>query len=212
MATPSLTRLSPSYEQALRLIDEAHAEDPNKVDEPGESKNEAYELHYARKMTKWLAIRCPNASQTLQVACRAQHFRRWQLPRSTFPMTRPGYLSWRAKQKSQAASQVASLLASLTIEPSIPDEERERIAALIRKEGLSADHETKVLEDVACLVFLDDQLDDFQAKPDVDEQKIVGILRKTWAKMTDEGRRLALEMDLSDRARMLIGKALGGES
>lgn len=76
MATPSLTRLSPSYEQALRLIDEAHAEDPNKVDEPGESKNEAYELHYARKMTKWLAIRCPNASQTLQVACRAQHFRR----------------------------------------------------------------------------------------------------------------------------------------
>ncbi|KAG5999383.1 hypothetical protein E4U43_002095 [Claviceps pusilla] len=212
MAAPSLTRPSPAYEQALRLIDEAHAEDPNKVDEPGEFKNEAYELHYARKMTKWLAIRCPNASPTLQVACRAQHFRRWQLPRSTFPMTRPGYLSWRAKQKSQAASQVASLLASLTIEPPIPDEERERIAALIRKEGLSTDHETKVLEDVACLVFLDDQLDDFEAKPDVDEQKIVGILRKTWAKMTDEGRRLALEMDLSDKARMLIGKALGGES
>ncbi|KAG5969941.1 hypothetical protein E4U55_001912 [Claviceps digitariae] len=205
MAAPSLTRLPPAYEQALRLIDEAHAEDPNKVED-----KEAYELHYARKMTKWLAVRCPDASPALQVACRAQHFRRWQLPRSTFPMTRPGYLSWRAKQKSQAASQVASLLTSSTIQPPLPDGERERIAALIRKEGLSTDCETKVLEDVACLVFLDDQLDDFEAKPEVDEEKMVGILRKTWAKMTEQGRRLALEMQLSDRANMLIGKALEG--
>ncbi|KAG6003867.1 hypothetical protein E4U21_001615 [Claviceps maximensis] len=211
MTAPSLLRLPPAYEQALRLIDDAHAEDPNKADGPGGCANEAYELHYARKMTKWLAIRCPDASPALQVACRGQHFRRWQLPRSTFPMTRPGYLSWRAKQKSQAASEVASLLASSTIQPPLQNAERERIAALIRKEGLSTDNETQVLEDVACLVFLDDQLDAFEAKPDVDEQKIVGILRKTWAKMTEDGRRLALDMNLSDRARTLIGKALAVE-
>ncbi|KAG5937112.1 hypothetical protein E4U60_002122 [Claviceps pazoutovae] len=210
MAAPSLTTLPPAYEQALRLIDQAHAEDPTKVDGPGGSGTEPYELHYALKMTKWLARRCPNASPALQVACRAQHFRRWEMPRSTFPMTRPGYLSWRARQKSQAASQVSSLLASQPSQLSLPDGERERIAALIRKEGLATDDETRVLEDVACLVFLDDQLDAFEAKEHVSEDKMVIILGKTWAKMTEQGRKLALEMDLSDRARMLVGRALEG--
>jgi hypothetical protein len=123
-------------------------------------------------------------------------------------MTRPGYLTWRAKQKSQAASQVAALLASPVIQPSISDEERDRVAALIRKEGLSTDAETQVLEDVACLVFLDDKFDDFEATADLDEDKMVGILRKTWGKMTEDGRKLALGMNLSDRAKVLIGKAL----
>lgn len=209
MAAPSLTSLSPAHEQALRLIDEAHAEDPNKTDGPDGSDSVPYELHYAQKMTKWLASRCPGASPTLQIACRAQHFRRWELPRSSFPMTRPGYLTWRAKQKSQAASKVAELLTSSTIQPPFSDGERDRVAALIRKEGLSTDNETKVLEDVACLVFLDDQFDDIEAKEDMDEEKMVAILRKTWGKMTEEGRQLALGMDLSDRAKTLIGKALG---
>ncbi|KAG6027138.1 hypothetical protein E4U41_001046 [Claviceps citrina] len=221
--TPLSTSLSPAHQEALRLIDEAHAEDPNKVDGDGPDGSKdvvPYELHYARKMTAWLARRCADASPALQLACRAQHFRRWELPRSAFPMTRPGYLGWRARQKSQAASQVARLLASPTIQPPLPDEERDRVAALIRKEGLSTDEETQVLEDVACLVFLDDQLDGFgAAKGDgdgdgdgdghtMDEQKMLGILRKTWGKMTAEGRRLALEMNLGDRARSLIGKAL----
>lgn len=124
-------------------------------------------------------------------------------------MTRPGYLTWRAKQKSQAASQVAELLASPEIQPALSEEERERVAALIRKEGLSTNEETQVLEDVACLVFLDDKFDDFDAQADIDEEKMVGILRKTWGKMSEPGRQLALGMKLSDRAKMLIGRALG---
>ncbi|KJK77964.1 hypothetical protein H634G_06931, partial [Metarhizium anisopliae BRIP 53293] len=116
-------------------------------------------------------------------------------------MTRPGYLTWRAKQKSQAASRVSALLSSPAIQPALPADECERVAALVRKDGLSTDGETQVLEDVACLVFLDDQFDDFEAKAEMDEDKMVGILRKTWGKMTDEGKKLALAMDLSDRAK-----------
>ncbi|OAQ63540.1 glutamyl-tRNA synthetase [Pochonia chlamydosporia 170] len=123
-------------------------------------------------------------------------------------MNRSGYLTWRAKQKSQAASQVSELLASSAIQPALTEEERSRIAALIRKEGLTTNEETQILEDVACLVFLDDQFDDFEAKADIDEDKMVGILKKTWAKMTEQGRSLALGMDLSERAKMLIAKAL----
>ena len=125
-------------------------------------------------------------------------------------MTRPGYLTWRAKLKAQAAKQVAELLSSPSITPPIPEADRDRIAALIRKEDLSSDEETQVLEDVACLVFLDDQLDDFESKPEIDEEKMIGILRKTWGKMGEKGRELALGMDLSERAKVLIGKALAG--
>lgn len=123
-------------------------------------------------------------------------------------MTRPGYLTWRAKLKNQAAAQVAELLASPSIVPPLEVPERDRVAALIRKENLSNDEDTQVLEDVACLVFLDDQFDDFEKKSEMDEDKMVGILRKTWAKMSEPGRALALKMDLSQRAKTLIGKAL----
>jgi hypothetical protein len=126
-------------------------------------------------------------------------------------MTRPGYLTWRAKLKAQAATQVAELLSSSTeVDPALTPAEISRVAALVRKENLNSDEETQALEDAACLMFLDDQFDAFESKSDMDEEKVLGILRKTWAKMSEEGRRLALAMDLSDRAAALVKKALEG--
>lgn len=126
-------------------------------------------------------------------------------------MTRPGYLTWRAKLKAQAAVQVAELLRSSSISPPIPDADIDQVAALIRKEGLAGgeeDEEVQVLEDAACLVFLDDQFEAFETS--VDEDKMVGILRKTWGKMSPAGRDLALQMDLGDRPKELVVKALEG--
>ncbi|KAF7545290.1 hypothetical protein G7Z17_g9295 [Cylindrodendrum hubeiense] len=205
--TDALSPLPAEYARGLDLIDDAHAQDTKTIPGP-DGSTIPYELHYARKMTKWLALRSPSATPVLQLACRAQHFRRWEIPRSSYPMTRPGYLMWRSKLKAQAADQVAELLASPSIQPAIPEADRARVAALIRKENLSSDEETQALEDVACLVFLDDQFDDFESKADIDEDKVVSILRKTWGKMNDKGRQLALGMELSDRAKELIGKAL----
>ncbi|KAF5585197.1 glutamyl-trna synthetase [Fusarium pseudocircinatum] len=207
--TDHLPPLPAEYARGLELIDAAHAQDSRTVEAP-DGTTIPFELNYAQKMTKWLARRCPDASPVLQLACRAQHFRRWEIPRSSYPMTRPGYLTWRAKLKAQAATQVAELLASPEIQPPIPEEDRARVAALIRKENLKADEETQVLEDTACLVFLDDQFDDFEKKSDLDEAKMIGILQKTWGKMGERGRELALEMNHSDRAKELIGKALAG--
>ncbi|OIW29815.1 hypothetical protein CONLIGDRAFT_346504 [Coniochaeta ligniaria NRRL 30616] len=213
--TPS--PLAANYATALRLIDEAHSHDPKRIPAPegsptiplAESSTVPYELHYAQKMTRWLTLRCPDASPALQLACRAQHFRRWEIPRDSYPMTRAGYLTWRAKLKAQAATQVAELLTSPAITPPLPQDVIDRVAALIRKENLSKDDEVQILEDVACLVFLDDQLDDFEKKPEHDEDKVVNILKRTWVKMSPEGHALALQMDLSDRAKSLIQKALG---
>jgi hypothetical protein len=77
---------------------------------------------------------------------------------------------------------------------------------MIRKEDLKKDQETQALEDVACLVFLDDQFEEFEKH--YDEEKIISILRKTWGKMSERGHELALQIQMSDRAKSLVGKAL----
>lgn len=124
-------------------------------------------------------------------------------------MTRPGYLSWRARQKTQAAAQVKEMLGSME-GPPLPGDELDRISALISKHDLATNEETQVLEDVACLVFLDDQFDGFEKGANHGDDKIVNILRKTWGKMSPKGREMALQMKHSDRALSLIGRALEG--
>jgi len=80
--------LPANYATALELIDEAHARDPRSAE------GVPQELRYAQKMTRWLALRCPDASPALQLACRAQHFRRFVSRTkpslvSDGPLTRP---------------------------------------------------------------------------------------------------------------------------
>lgn len=71
-----LPPLPAQFVRAIELIDGAHAQDPNLIDGPDGAKTLPYELHYARKMSRWLVKHSPDASPVLQVACRAQHFRR----------------------------------------------------------------------------------------------------------------------------------------
>lgn len=71
------------------------------------------------------------------------------------------------------------------------------------------DDEAQILEDVACLVFLDDRLEEFEKGQS--EEKVLGILRKTWLKMSPRGRELALnDIHMSDRARRLVEMAVAG--
>ena len=191
-----------NYEAAISLIDEAHSLDPKIAIVNG--KDIPYELHYAQQMTHYLTLRCPSASPILKVAIRAQHFRRWEIPRDSYPMTKAGYLNWRAFLKKRQAD----LAAAICIGCNFTEEEAEEVAKLIRKEDLKRNEETQVLEDVACLVFLDDQFEAFEKEHD--EAKIVGILRKTWGKMSERGHELALEIHMSEKSRELVGKALAG--
>jgi NTP pyrophosphatase (non-canonical NTP hydrolase) len=191
-----------NYEAAISLIDEAHSQDPNITIVDG--KDVPYELHYARKMTHYLSLRSPDASPILKVAIRAQHFRRWEIPRSSYPATKAGYFSWRTFLKKRQAD----LAAAICVGCNFTTEEAEEVAKLIRKEDLKKNEETQVLEDVACLVFLDDQFEAFEKEHD--EKKIIDILRKTWGKMSERGHELALEIPMSETSKELIGKALAG--
>ena len=194
--------MAPQLEKALQLIDEAHAQDPKKVTIDGQEV--PYELHYARQMTHYLDRRLPDASDPLKLAIRAQHFRRWEVPRDSYPMTRIGYHSWRTFLKKRQAQLVAPIME----ECGFSAEDTQKTMALIEKQGLrEGDKDTQALEDIACLVFLDDQFEAFEKT--LDEDKIIKILQKTWVKMSPEGHKMALELHMSQRCQELVEKALG---
>jgi hypothetical protein len=65
-----------------------------------------------------------------------------------------------------------------------------------------------MLEDVVCLVFLENYFSDFSKEHMDDKEKINRIIKKTWNKMSDNGRELAQEIDLPAEAKSLILKAL----
>ncbi|OQE42973.1 hypothetical protein PENCOP_c003G01724 [Penicillium coprophilum] len=192
------------YETALERIDAAHADDPRQTQTP--TGPIPYELHYAQKMTSYLSTLNPSAPELLKLAIRAQHLRRWEVPRDSYPTTKIGYHSWRSGlQRRQAA-----LVEQICVESGYSAEEAARVGALVRKADLKqGDPDTQTLEDVACLVFLDDQFDKFEAEL-ADEEKMVDILRKTWGKMSERGREEALKIQLSDKAKKLVGIALSG--
>ncbi|KAL4875829.1 hypothetical protein BJY04DRAFT_211047 [Aspergillus karnatakaensis] len=196
--------MASAFEKTLALIDAAHAQDPTLTTPPDSTSPIPYELHYANKMTKYLSLRLPAASPTLRLAVRAQHLKRWEVPRTDFPATKLGYHSWR----THLAKRQAEIAKSLCLEGGMGEEVGDRVAQLVRKEGLKGgeDEEVQALEDVACLVFLEDQLEGFQEG--YEEEKVIGILRRTWAKMSERGRELALEMELGGRSKELVQKAL----
>ena len=82
------------FQHALEALDAAHAEDPRReVTDTGEV---AAELLYAQRMSEWLARVAPHASEPLQLAVRAQHLRRWEVPRGDY---RPGAAIWGAARR-----------------------------------------------------------------------------------------------------------------
>jgi hypothetical protein len=194
----------PNYEEARRLIYAAHDEDPNKHT-TAEGKEIPYETHYSTKMENFLNKRAPNASDVLKLAICGQHFRRWEVPRDSYPRTKVGYHSWRTFLKKRQGKLVAEILE----QNGYPEDDWKRCQSLIEKEGLKqGEDEVQILEDVACLVFLDDQFDNF--KDEHNEEKIVNILKKTWGKMSKEGQDMALELPMTDECKELVGRALSG--
>jgi hypothetical protein len=67
-----------------------------------------------------------------------------------------------------------------------------RVGSMVRKEHLKTDKEVQLLEDTACLVFLEHYLAGLRAKTDPD--KLATILVKTWKKMSPLGHEHALRL------------------
>lgn len=187
-------------QETLAGIDAANALDPNSVEVSGQPRPR--ELVYGERMSRALERLYPDASEHLRIAARGQHIERWTSPRSGYPMTREGYLRWRNELKRYHAERVGAIMT----EAGYPAGDIERVQGLIRKRRLKVDAEAQALEDVVCIVFLEDYFADFASKHE--DAKVIDILRKTWAKMSPQGREAALKLNLPAKARQLVEAAL----
>lgn len=188
------------FENAIRRIDAKNAEDPNKEIYKGQEYPK--ELLYAQRMSEKLLQFKPQVSEELQIAARAQHICRWQYPRNNYPMDRKGYLQWREELKKIHADITAEILEKVGYQQEFID----RVSFLIKKKLIKKDVESQIMEDVVCLVFLEFYFEDFAAKHE--DEKVIDIVRKTWAKMSAEGHEAALKLPHSKKSLTLIKKAL----
>jgi len=191
---------STKYQQVIHKIDQENAQDPNR--EFHDEKEFPKELIYSYRMTEWLNKMDPDASEELQIAARAQHICRWVIPREEYPMDRKGYHQWRTKLKEFHAAKTASIMKEFGYDEDTID----RVKSLILKKRMKTDPEPQMLEDVVCLVFLENYFQDFSQKHE--EEKIKEIIQKTWRKMSDMGRTTASQLQLNPEAEKLIREAL----
>ena len=189
-------------DRAFELFDAANANDPNQIEV--EDGAQPKELVFAKRLTESVLALDPNASEALLLASRCQHICRREVPRSTEPMGRAGYLKWRAGLKKFHAAKSAEILS----EVGYPDEMINRVQELNLKKNLKSDSECQTIEDALCLVFLQHQFD--ALIEGTDPEKMVKIVQKTWAKMSEQGHRAALKLTYSPEAQAVLADSLPG--
>ena len=197
-----VTAHSESYATAIAAIDAANSDDPNRVTVRGSIQPLA--LAHGRLAAEWIEHLAADASEPLLIAARSHHLRRWEVPRSTYPEGKAGYLRWRRDQKHRHADDVGTILASAGYDSSVT----ERTQLLIRREQLATDAETQLLEDAACLVFIETQL--AAMEPRLDHDHLIEVIRKTARKMSPAGVAVVGIMTLGEREIALLGEALAG--
>jgi hypothetical protein len=190
------------FAAALRRFDEENAGDPNQ--ETADGVAQPRELLYARRLSDWVLRLQPDASEALRLAARCQHLRRWEIPRQAYPMSRAGYLQWRATLKKFHAQKAGDILSGL----GYPDDVVRRVQDLNLKRHFPDDPESRVLEDALCLVFLQYQFADLAAR--TAEEKTINALQKSWQKMTPTARAEALKLNYGAREKTLLERALEG--
>jgi hypothetical protein len=190
------------FDRAIHRFDAENERDPNWVADGAAARPR--ELVAAERLARWVARLAPDASEALRLAARCQHLRRWEIPRSSHPEGRIGYLEWRKALSRFHAARASEILR----DEGYDDETIERVSRINQKKSLKQDADVQTMEDALCLVFLEHEIDDFAAKHD--PEKVVDILQKTWRKMSPRGHDAALGLAYSDGARRLLERALRG--
>jgi len=186
----------------LAAIDAANAGDPHTIAVRGRIR--AKEQAHSELVSEWIARLAPRASETLQLAGRAHHLRRWEIPRADYPAGREGYLRWRRALHDFHAEQASAILAEHGYDPA----EIRRVSDLLHKRGLARrDRDAQVLEDALCLVFLETQYREIAER--LDEEKLLDVTAKTLRKMSDRAKELALELPLDPLDLATIRRAAG---
>ena len=191
------------FNQAIALFDAANAQDPN-TDE-GQPK----ELLYAQRMTEMIGRFAPDASEVAQLAVRAQHIKRWTVPRNTYPMTKEGYYAWRTGLYKFHAETAGELMRQAGYDEAMI----EQVKTAVSKRGIKTNPDTQMMEDVTDLVFIEYYMLGFAGQhADYTEERWLEIVRKTWKKMSDRAHTFATSggIKLPEPLVPLILKAISG--
>ncbi len=188
--------------KAIERIDRHNDRDPKRVSTDGVEMG--YELFFSRLLFAKVVSFRKEASEALLIAARSQHICRWESPRADYPEGRAGYLKWRADLKYFHADKTASILAELDYS----DDLIQSVRTINLKKDLKSNPDSQAMEDALCLVFLESQFPEFRLK--TTEEKMVTILQKTWAKMSEPAKNAALALELGEEEARLVGLALNG--
>jgi len=187
--------------RARELVDAAHDADPVRT-----ADGKAAERVYADRMEAWVTRLVPDASPLLRLAARCQHLERWSVPRSEYPMDRQGYNAWRRTLYRKQADRARELLLSAGVKEADADE----VATWVSKTGLRRNPGTQALEDAACLVFFENEIESFAADhPEYSKEKWVDIIRRIWRKMSEPAREHALRLEMPPALAALLREAIG---
>jgi hypothetical protein len=190
------------FTRAIAAIDAVNAGDPTLVPTPDGPRPK--ELHHATLMTEWVRRLRPDADEALLLAARGHHIKRWSVPRASYAPGRTAYLRWRTHLHEVHAEELGRILADAGYEAATI----ERVQRIVRKDALRTDPDTQTLEDALCLVFLGEQLEAYAGR--LPDEKMVDVLRKSWTKMSAQGREFALTLDLGPAGSELVRRALAG--
>ncbi|RBW46083.1 DUF4202 domain-containing protein [Psychromonas sp. B3M02] len=193
------------FEQVIALIDDANNQDPNKV--WNGNIEWPKERLYSERMTEMLMRFKPEAKDVIKIAVRAQHILRWKSLRSDYPLGKQGYHQWRTELYSFHAERVAELMQQAGYE----QVEIDQVKQAVGKKSIKRNPDTQLLEDVAGLVFVEHYMFEFANKhPEYTEEKWMGIILKTWKKMSDDAHQFVLDGGITLPAPLqgLIVKAI----
>jgi hypothetical protein len=188
------------FQRAVQTFDALNAAAPNQELVSGVPRPKL--VAEADRLTHWIEKLVPNASEALRLAARCQHLERFKIPRSAYPEGKAGYHAWRTALGRYHAERAGAVLEELGYDEAT----RERVKRINLKLGIKRDPEVQAMEDALCLAFLESEAASFAKKHD--PEKVIQILQKTWAKMSEAGHAEALKLPMPEEFRALVERAL----
>ena len=187
--------VSSRFQQAMETVKNLRKDDPRVKNG---SHDKSGEQLYANRMQTWLLKLDPNASEELLIAANCEHLTRWKVDRHVYPMDKTGYYQWRKQVMGHQKEVLKNILEGVGYDNNFTT----KVLTIVGKENFKTDPDVQLIEDVACLVFLEFYFDQF--KKDKTEEKIAGIVQKTWNKMSEAGRKHALQLSTAGELKQYM--------
>lgn len=191
----------PLIADSVARLQEGLREDPRRVVFQGSEGPK--EFLFSQRVVDWIYRLQKEPSPALLLAAWGHVFKRWAIPRDTYPKTTSGYHQWRRAQAQMSADEAGRIAA----EAGVSEDMIKTAKDVMLKKNFPSDPDTQTFEDADCLAFLEMKLMDYLEEWERD-QKIARILQGTLEKMSPKAKELAMTIDYAPAALRLLEEAI----